>query len=117
MRYTGKCKPEKLQILALFTKWKMSFGEYLNCIINSCKIKRILIRKLQTFYQENHLLLYESCIRPCCNYGDVICDQALNKNFQETVQFNPMLAIFGVVRGSSKEKHYHDLGLESFYHG
>ena len=88
----GKCGPEILQILTLFTKCKMSFGEHVNYIISSCKIKRILIRKLQTFYQENHQLLYESCTIPCRNYGDIIFDQAFkNLSKKDQKPFNLIL--------------------------
>ena len=49
-------------------------------------------------------------------YGDVIYDQPENESFSskiESVQYNASLAITGVIRGSSQEKLYQELGLES----
>ena len=50
------------------------------------------------------------------HYGDVIYDQAYTASFHqkiESVQYNSALAITGAIRGTSKEKLYHELGLES----
>ena len=46
----------------------------------------------------------------------VIYDQAYTASFHqriESVQYNSALAITGAIRGTSKEKLYHKLGLES----
>ena len=62
------------------------------------------------------LTIYKSFIRPHLDYGDVIYDQAYTALFHqkiESVQYNSALAITGAVRGTSKEKLYHELGLES----
>ena len=48
--------------------------------------------------------------------GDVIYNRAFNESFQnklESVQYNAALAITGAIRGSSREKLYQELGLES----
>ena len=50
------------------------------------------------------------------DYGDVIYDRAFNKSFQNklvSLQYNAALAITGAIRGSSREKLYQELGLES----
>ena len=62
------------------------------------------------------LTIYKSFIRPHLDYGDVIYDQAYTASFHqkiESVQYNSVLAITGTIRGTSKEKLYHELGLES----
>ena len=54
-------------------------------------------------------------MRPHLDYGDIIHDEAYNKTFQqklESVQYNASLALSGAIRGSSREKLYHELGLE-----
>ena len=62
------------------------------------------------------LTIYKSFLRPHLDYGDVIYDRAFNESFQnklESVQYNAALAITGAIRGSSREKLYQELGLES----
>ena len=62
------------------------------------------------------LTIYKSFVRPHLNYGDVIYDQPNNSRLSdkiESVQYNAALAITGAIRGTSKEKLYQELGLES----
>ena len=62
------------------------------------------------------LIIYKSFIRPHLDYGDVIFDQAYTASFHqkiESVEYNSVLAVTGAIRGISKEKLYHELGLET----
>ena len=62
------------------------------------------------------LTIYKSFFRPHLDYGDDIYDHAFNESFQnklESVQYNAELEIIEVIRGSSREKLYEELGLES----
>ena len=62
------------------------------------------------------LTIYKSFIRPPLNYGDIIYDQAYNVSFHQkldSIQYNAALAITGAIRGTSKEKLYDELGLET----
>ena len=62
------------------------------------------------------ITIYKAFVRPHLDYGDVVYDQALNNLFHakmESIQFNPCLAITGPIRGTSKEKIYKELDLES----
>ena len=62
------------------------------------------------------LTIYKSFLRPHLYYGNVISDCAFSKPFQnklDSVQYNAVLAIIWAVRGSSKEKLYQELDLES----
>ena len=62
-----------------------------------------IIRKMNLSLPQTSLLtIYKSFVRPHLDYGDVIY-----------VQYNAVLAITGAIRGTSKEKLYQELGLES----
>ena len=66
------------------------------------------------------LTIYKSFVRPHLNYGDVIYDQPNNSRLSdkiESVHYNAALAINGAIRGTSKEKLYQELGLESLKDG
>ena len=55
-------------------------------------------------------------IRPHLDYADIIYDKAFNESFHtklESLQYNATLAITGAIKGSSTEKIYEELGLES----
>ena len=54
--------------------------------------------------------------KPIYDYGDIIYDQVHNASFHQklqSIQCNACLAITGGIHGSSKEKLYQELGLES----
>ena len=78
-----------------------------------CKVNKTIdfLRKL------HHILtIYKSFIRPQLDYGDIIHDEAYNASFHqklESIQYNAALAIRGAIRGTSKEKLYNELGLET----
>ena len=62
------------------------------------------------------LTIYKSFVRPHLDYGDVIYDQPNNSSLSdqiESAQYNAVLAVTGAIRGTSKEKLYQELGLES----
>ena len=55
-------------------------------------------------------------MRPLIDHGDIIYDQPQNESFceiLESVQYKFALAITGAIQGSSREKVYQELGLES----
>ena len=58
------------------------------------------------------MTIYKSFIRPNLDYGDIIYHQAYNASFQ----YNAALAITGAIRGTSKEKLFEELGLETLQH-
>ena len=62
------------------------------------------------------LTIYKSFIRPHLDCSDVIYDQPNNSRLSdkiESVQYNAALPITGAIRGTSEEKLYQDVGLES----
>ena len=65
--------------------------------------------------QKHLIMIYKSHIRPHLDYGDIIYDQphihsSMNK-FES--QYKAALAITGAIKGTSKERIYHELGSES----
>ena len=61
------------------------------------------------------VIISESLIKPHLNYKDISFDQTFNNSFTErleSIQYNAALAMKGVIRGSSREKRYKDLGSE-----
>ena len=75
----------------------------------TCKLQNVLPRLAL-------LTIYKSFIRPHLDYGDIIYDKAFNETFHaklESLQYNTTLAIIGALRGSSTEKKYEELDLES----
>ena len=62
------------------------------------------------------LTIYKSFVRPLLDYADIIYDKPYNESFKEkleTVQYNACLAITGAIRGTSRERLYRELGLET----
>ena len=76
-----------------------------------------LLRQLENIIPRPALLtIFKSFIRPHLDYGDIIYDQAYSLSFHqklESIQYNAALALIGAIRGSSREKLYQELGLES----
>ena len=70
----------------------------------------------KTFPRPVLMTMYKAFVRPHLDYGDIIYDEAYNETFHqklESIQYYACLALSGAIRGSSKEKLYHELGLES----
>ena len=62
------------------------------------------------------ITIYKAFVRPYLDYGDIPHDQTYNMSFHhnlESIQYNACLTITGTIRGTSKEKLYQELGLES----
>ena len=76
-----------------------------------------LLRKLNNILLRIALVtIFKTFVQPLLDNSDVLYDQAFNSTFQnklESIQYNACLAITGVVRGTSREKLYHELSLES----
>ena len=96
---------------------KLNFEELLKTIVNKINKTIGLLRKFQNFLPRKSLLtIYKFIIRPHLDYGDIIYDQSYNISFHqrlESLQYDVALAITGATRGTSKEKVYDELGLES----
>ena len=103
--------------LGLVLDSSLKFNEHIKLATGKAMKGIGLIRKLHQYLPRSSLLtIYKAFIRPHLDYGDVIYDQPSNTKFSnkiETIQYNCALAITGAIRGSSREKLYHELGLES----
>ena len=103
--------------LGLILDTKLKFTEHLEDKINKCN--RIIgsIKKLSLILPRASLLtIYKAFVRPHLDYADIIYDKPDNESFKdwvEKVQYNAALAITGAIRGTSRERIYNELGLES----
>ena len=61
--------------------------------------------------------MFVSCIlAKIVDYVELLYDQTFNNSFHEkleSVQYNAALSITGAIKGSSREKHYQELGFQS----
>ena len=122
--------------LGLILDSKLDFNQHLKEKIGKANIGILMLRKLYRYLPRNALLnIYKSFIRPHLDYCDIIyhkpcCDDIAMQNLFcldaqhpnvlftdkiESVQYNAALAITGCIRGTSKEKIYNELGIESLY--
>ena len=65
------------------------------------------------------IAIYKAFVRPHLDYGDVLFDQAFTTSSHEkleSIQCDACLALTWTIRGTSKEKLYEELGLESLQH-
>ena len=59
--------------------------------------------------------VYKAFVRLHLDYGDIFYDEAYNETFHqklEFIQYNACLALYGAIRRPSRERRYHELGLE-----
>ena len=59
---------------------------------------------------------YEQSLRLHLDYGDVIYDRVFNESFHqrlESIHYNAAIAITGAIRGTSSEKLFQELWLET----
>ena len=103
--------------LGMILDTKLDFSLHLKNVQNKVNKTIGLLRKLQdTLPRTSLITIFKSFIRPHLDYGDIIYDRVYNTSFHqniESIQYNPTLAIVGAVRGTSREKLYQELGLES----
>ena len=99
---------------------RLNFDEHLRYIANKVNTSIGLIWELLKCLPIRSLVtIHKSFIKTHLDYGDVIFDQAYNNSFHETLespQYNTSLATTGAIMGTSKEKLYQELGLESLQH-
>ena len=96
---------------------KLDFKEHIQNVFSSVSKTIGLLCKLQKNLLRPPLItIYKSFIRSHLDYGDIIYDERYNVSFHqkiESIQYNAALATTGAIRGTSKEKLYHELGFES----
>ena len=103
--------------LGLFLDSKLSFFDHINEKIKKATKGVNVIRKMNLLLPRSFLLtIYKLFARPHLDYGDATYDQPNNSRLSdkiESVQYHVALTITGAIRGTSKEKLYQELGLES----
>ena len=96
---------------------QLKFDDHIKIVFRKISKTIGLLRKRHNFLPRAALItIYKAFIRPHLDYGDILYDQAYNMSFQqklESIQYNACLAITGAIRGTSKEKLYQEIGLES----
>ena len=105
--------------LGMILDSKLSFIKHLKEKISKANKVIGIIRRLYNFLPRFTLInIYKAYVRPHLDYGDVIYDNSSNASLSqmiESVQYNAALAITGAIRGTSREKLYQELGLESLH--
>ena len=103
--------------LVVILDFKLTFEDHLNNVLGKVNKEVGLLRKLRNLLPRRTLItIYKAFIRPHLDYGDVLYDQAFNNSFTEkleSTQYNVCPALTEAIRGTSKEKIYQKLGLES----
>ena len=96
---------------------KLNFDEHLKSVLKKISKTVGLFRKFQGILPRTSLItIYKLFARPHLDYGDTIYDQTFNESFHqsiESIQYNAAIAVTGAIRGTSSERLYQELGLES----
>ena len=103
--------------LGLILHEKLNFKKRIESPIVKINKGVAVIKKLRYSLPRKSLItIYKAFSRPLIAYGDIIYGQPQNESFSEkleSVQYKTALAITGAIQGSSREKLYQELGLES----
>ena len=103
--------------LGIILDSKLTFENHVNMVTTKINKTIGLLRKLKNLLPRTALIkIYKAFVRPHLDYGDILYDQAFNLSFQqklESIQYRACLAITGAIQGTSREKIYQELGLES----
>ena len=95
----------------------LSYEHHVKSILNKVNYTTGLLPKFQLILPRHSLIkIYKTFIRPHQNYGDVIYDRAFNESFHqhlESIQYDAAITITGTIRGTSSEKLFQELGLET----
>ena len=103
--------------LGIILDEKLNFIQHIDSAISKINKGIAVINKLRYSLPRKSLItLYKAFLRPLIDYRDIIYDQPHNESFCEkieSVQYKAALAITGALQGTSREKIYQELGLES----
>ena len=103
--------------LGIILENRLSFEEHLRLVFSKINRAIGLLRKLRCLIPRSALLtINKTFVWPHLDCGDIKCEKAYNSSFYrkiESVQYNACLTITGAIRGTSEEKLYDKLGLES----
>ena len=103
--------------LAVLLDKKLNIKQHIDTAILKINKGISVIKKLRHSLPRKSLMtIYKAFLRPLIDYGDIIYDQPQNESFcekLESVQYKAALAITGAIQGTSRDKIYQELGLES----
>ena len=103
--------------LGILLDEKINFKQHLDSAISKVNQGISVIKTLRHNLPRKSLVtIYKAFLRPLTDYGDINYDQPQNKSFCEkieSVQYKATLAITGAIQGTSCDKIYQELGLES----
>ena len=103
--------------LGLVLDSKLDFNEHISNKINKCNKIIGIMKKLSLFLSLKTLLtIYKSFFRPDLDYADIIYDKLFNESFKtkiEIIQYRAALVITGAIKGTSRDRLYQEIGLES----
>ena len=96
---------------------KLTFNEHIKHILSRVHKSIGWLRKLQPVLPRSSLLtIYKKFIQSHFDYADVVYDQSYKSSLHEKlelIQYNVALSVTVAIRGSSSEKLYQELVLES----
>ena len=102
--------------LEMFLDSKLDFKGHTQNLFNKVSKTIWLLRKLSIILPRHPLkTIYKSVVRSHLGYGDIIYDSVYNFSFHqrlESIQNNAAPVITGAIRGTYREKLYHELGFE-----
>ena len=108
------CKQKHLGMLFDF---RLDFQEHWKSLVKKVNKTVAVLRKFQNIFPRSVLLtIYKCFVRTHLDCGDIIYDEDFNNSFHqkiESLQYNAALAITGAIRGTSRERIYQELGLQS----
>ena len=111
----SQCKSQKY--LGIILDWKLTFKDHYKTVFSQTNRTIGLLRKLQKLLSREALItICKAFVRPHLDYGDVLFDQAFSASSHEkleSIPYNACLVLTGIIRGTSKEKLYQGIGLES----
>ena len=103
--------------LELILDSELDFNEHVDNKINKCtKIIGIMKRLSLILSRKSLLTIYKSFVRPNPDYADIIYDKPFNESFKRKilmVQYKAALVINGAIKGTSRDRLYQELGVES----
>ena len=119
LTFNGTCvtQSENQKHLGMYLDSKLDFKEHAQNELNKVSKTIELLRKLQkTLLRPQLITIYKSFIRSHLDNGYIIYDMVYNAFLHQrlkSIQYNVVLAITRAMRGTSREKFYHELGFES----
>ena len=103
--------------LGIILDEKLNFKQHIDNAILKIDKGISVIKKLRHGLPRKSLItIYKAFLRPLIDYGDIIYDQPQNESFCEklqSVQYKVALEITGAIQGTSRDRIYLELGLES----